>query len=72
MHYYIFRFKASPFGKWLVGVCSGLEGEDTEHCGHIFSDGKAYKEATARAECIAMVKRIMAYWMAQAENLNNP
>jgi hypothetical protein len=28
MHYYIFKFKASLLGKWLVGVCGGFEDDD--------------------------------------------
>lgn len=71
MHYYIFKFKAGMFGKWLVGVCGGFEGEDLEPCGHIFSDMEEYDEATAEAMCIAMVERIMAYWKAQAEKCEN-
>lgn len=30
MHYYIFKFKASLLGKWLVGVCGGFEDDDLE------------------------------------------
>ena len=33
MHYYIFKFKASLLGKWLVGVCGGFEDDDLEPCG---------------------------------------
>ena len=35
MHYYIFKFKASLLGKWLVGVCGGFEDDDLEPCGHM-------------------------------------
>ena len=28
MHYYIFKFKESLLGKWLVGVCGGFEDDD--------------------------------------------
>ncbi len=67
MHYYIFKFKAGFLGKWLVGVCGGYEDDDLEHCGHVFSDMNEYNESTAKSECIAMVEKIMAYWMSQAE-----
>ena len=66
MHYYIFKFKTGLFGKWLVGVCGGFEEDSLEPCGHVFSDMQAYQEETAKAECVAMVEKIMAYWMKQA------
>lgn len=62
MHYYIFKFKASLLGKWLVGVCGGFEDDDLEPCGHIFSNMQEYNETTAKNECITMVENIMAYW----------
>jgi len=71
MHYYIFKFKAGVFGKWLVGVCGGFEDGDLEPCGHIYSDMQEYNEATAQNECIAMVEKIMAYWMEQAKRFEN-
>lgn len=71
MHYYIFKFKAGLFGKWLVGVCGGFEDDDLEPCGHIFSDMQEYDEKTAQKECIAMVEKIMAYWMEQAKKFEN-
>ena len=46
MHYYIFKFKASLLGKWLVGVCGGFEDDDLEPCGHIFSNMQEYNETT--------------------------
>ena len=70
MRYYIFKFKTSLFGKWLVGVCGGFEEGDLEPCGHIFSDMQEYNEATAQNECIVMVEKIMAYWRGQARNEN--
>ena len=66
MHYYIFRFKESILGKWLVGVCGGFEGDSTEHCGHVFSEFQEYNQETAEDECIGMVKMIMDYWMQEA------
>lgn len=69
MRYYIFRFKAGLFGKWLTGVCGGYEGEDLQHCGHIFSEMKEYNRATAEKDCIAMVEMIMNYWKEMAKNL---
>jgi len=65
MHYYIFKFRAEPSEKWLVGVAGGFEEDDLEPCGHTFSDMKEYDPATARAECTAIVERIMNYWKSQ-------
>ena len=66
MHYYIFKYKTGILGKWLVGVCGGYEDDDLEHCGHIYSNRTEYNEASAKKECIDMVEKIRAYWMAQA------
>ena len=71
MHYYIFKFKASLLGKWLVGVCGGFEDDDLEPCGHIFSNMQEYNETTAKNECITMVENIMAYWKEQAAKYSN-
>ena len=32
LHYYIFRYKKSILGKWLLGVCGGYEKDELEHC----------------------------------------
>ncbi|WP_127484617.1 DUF4261 domain-containing protein [Paenibacillus ehimensis] len=67
MHYYIFKYKKTLLGKWLLGVCGGYENSsDTEHCGHIFSEMQPYDPATAKQEAIAMVEMIREYWMQQA------
>lgn len=71
MHYYIFKFKGGLFGKWLVGVCGGYEDDDLDHCGHVFSDMQEYNEVSAQNECIAMVEKIMAYWIERAKDFEN-
>lgn len=71
MHYYIFKFKAGLFGKWLVGVCGGFEDDELEPCGHIFSNMQEYNESSAQRECIAMVEKIMAFWIDQAKKFDN-
>ena len=68
MHYYIFKFKASVLGPWLICVSGGYEGDDLVPCGHTFSDMKKYNETTAQNDCIDMIERIRAYWMQQAKN----
>lgn len=67
MRYYIFKYKSSLFGPWLVGVCGGYEGDDLTHCGYVFSEMQPYNEATAKKQCIAMVEMMMNYWRARAE-----
>lgn len=67
MHYYIFKYKKSMLGKWLLGVCGGYESSsDTDHCGHVFSEMQPYNPATAEQEAMAMVEMIREYWMKQA------
>lgn len=67
LHYYIFKYKKGMLGKWLVGVCGGFEGNDIEHCGHVFSQMQEYNESTAEEDCIAMVEMVRSYWMERAE-----
>ncbi|BFH65704.1 DUF4261 domain-containing protein [Paenibacillus azoreducens] len=67
MHYYIFKYKKSMLGKWLLGVCGGYEDlSDTQHCGHVFSEMQPYDPATAEQEAITIVEMIREYWMKQA------
>ncbi len=67
MRYYLFQYKKSTLGKWLLGVCGGYEGDSLEHCGHIFSEMQEYDPATAVEQATAMVEMIRAYWMEQAK-----
>ncbi len=70
MHYYILKYKKNMLGKWLLAVCGGYESpEDTEHCGHIFSEMQPYDPATAERDAIAMVEMIREFWMKQAAAL---
>lgn len=69
MHYYIFKYKISLFGGWMLGVCGGFEGDELEHCGHVLSEMKEYHSATAEKEAIKMVELIRAYWMRQATDI---
>lgn len=67
MQYYIFKYKKNMLGGWLLGVCGGYETpEDTEHCGHIFSEMQPYDPNTAEDEAIKMVEMVREYWMQQA------
>jgi len=68
--YYIFKFKKSAFGKWLVGVSGGYEVGEMEHCGHVFSEMQEYSEQTAQQHAIDMVESLRSYWQEQAMALN--
>lgn len=67
MHYYIFKYKKSILGKWLLGVCGGYEGDDLEHCGHVFSEMQEYVEANAKEDAIALVEKVKDFWKEEAE-----
>lgn len=67
MRYYIFKYKKTLLGQWLLGVCGGYEDpSDTQHCGHVFSEMTPYDPSTAEQEAVAMVEMIREYWMKQA------
>ncbi len=68
LHYYVFRYKAKFLGDWLIAVCGGYEGDELEHCGHIFSRMEKYNEKTAVQDSIDMVEEIRSYWMAKAQH----
>lgn len=67
LHYYIFKYKKSLLGKWLLGVCGGYEGDDLEHCGHVFSQMEPYDPATAEEKAVALVQYVRRYWQEQAQ-----
>ena len=66
MHYYIFRYKKTSMGEWLIGVCGGYEGDGTEHCGHVFSEMEPYEEDTALEKAVALVETVRQFWMERA------
>lgn len=66
MHYYMFKYKKGLLGKWLLGVCGGYDGDELEHCGHVFSDMSEYTESSAVEDAKQMVEMIRSYWMEQA------
>ena len=76
MNYYIFKFKKSILGKWLIGVSGGFAGDELELCGHMFSEMQEYREATAQEDAVKLVETVRSYWMKQAEdaekNKENP
>lgn len=67
LHYYIFRYKKSALGKWLLGVCGGYEGDELEHCGHVFSEMEEYSDNTAEGNAIKLIEYVINCWKEQAE-----
>lgn len=59
LRYYLFRYKKTLLGSWLLGVCGGYEGDELEHCGHVWSEMEPYDESTAVEKATAMVEMIM-------------
>lgn len=70
MTYFIFKYKKSAFGKWLVGVSGGYEAGSMEHCGHVFSEFQEYNEQTAQQHATDMVEALRSYWIEQARAMN--
>ncbi len=68
--YYVYKFKAGVFGKWLVGVSGGYEAGGLEHCGHVFSEMEEFSPETAQQKAIALVEMLREYWMEQARAMN--
>ncbi|MCH5204228.1 MAG: DUF4261 domain-containing protein [Oscillospiraceae bacterium] len=69
MHYYIFKYKKSMLGKWLLGVCGGYEENELENCGHVFSEMEEYNEATAVEQATALVENVRQYYMDRENEL---
>lgn len=67
MTYYIFKYKKTSFGKWLLGVCGGYEGDGGEHCGHVYSEMEEYDEDSAVEKATEMIEKLRSYWMDQAK-----
>ena len=67
MHYYIFKYKKSTLGKWLLGVCGGYEDDRLENCGHVFSEMEDYHEETAVEQATALVEYVREYMMNLAK-----
>ena len=69
LHYYIFKYKKSALGKWLLGVCGGYEDDELGHCGHVFSEMKEYNEETALEQATALVEYVRQYYMDRVKEL---
>ena len=67
LHYYIFKYKKSALGKWLLGVCGGYEENELENCGHVFSEREEYHEETAVEQATALVEYVREYYMDRAK-----
>ena len=67
MHYYIFKYKKSMLGKWLLGVCGGYEDDELKHCGHVFSEMEEYNEAAAVEQATTLVEYVREYYINRAK-----
>lgn len=67
LHYYIFKYKKTAFGKWLLGVCGGYEENELTHCGHVYSEMEEYNEASAEKDAVKLVEYVISCWKEQAE-----
>ena len=56
LRYYIFKFKKSIFGKWLLGVCGGYRRGSTKNCGHIASRFELYDAISAVEAATSLVE----------------
>lgn len=69
LHYYIFKYKKSMLGKWLLGICGGYEDDELAHCGHVFSEMEEYNESTAVKQATALVEKMRQYYMDRAKKI---
>ena len=67
LHYYIFKYKKTVLGKWLLGICGGYEGDELQHCGHVFSEMQEYRENTAEQDAVKLIEYVESFWKEQAE-----
>ena len=71
MHYYIFKYKKSTRGKWLLGVCGGYEDDELKNCNHTFSKMEEYHEETAKEDAIALVEHVRECYMSVAKSFES-
>ena len=71
MTYYVFKYKKSLLGKWLIGVCGGYENDELENCGHVFSEMQPYNEQSAKEDAIKLVYDVRYFGKKMAKELVN-
>ena len=70
MKYYIFKYKKNFSDTvWLLSVCGGYEPDSEDHCGHVFSDFKEYKEENEVEDAVKIIEMIRAYWIQKAKDM---
>ena len=67
MKYYIFKFKKSGLGKWLLGVSGGYEADSMSNCGYVFSKMEPYRDDTAEQIAIETIDFVRNYWIEMEE-----
>ena len=72
LNYYIFKFKKGLFdSKWMLGVCGGYEGNETEHCGHVFSKFEEYNQLNEKEDAVEIIEMIRQYWIQRAKDITD-
>lgn len=66
--YYVFKFKKNKLGKWMLGVSGGYENQNSDPCGHTFSEYKKFNEKSIDFDVEMMVERQKNYWKNIAQN----
>ena len=69
LHYYIYKYKKSSGGPWLLGVAGGYGRRNLNHCGHVFSGMEEYFSETAEEKAIALVEMLREAQMKESEEL---
>lgn len=65
LHYYVYRFKKTLFGKWMIGIC-GFEDDDMKNTGFVFSGMDEYEEKGAPELAQHMAQFLCEYQRKQA------
>lgn len=56
LHYYLFKYKKSLVGRWLLGICGGYTADSLQHCGHIISLMEPYRPHCAQEDALRMLR----------------
>lgn len=67
--FYIFKYKKSFFGQYLLGVCGGYAPDSLEHNGFVFSEMEPFRAATAEKDAKKLVARVCEFWRSQADEI---
>ncbi len=60
IHYYVYKFKKTVLGKWLVGIC-GFDGDSNDNIGHVLSGLEEYEDDSVHKLTMAMTEFLHDY-----------